>query len=65
MSTYPLSQVLGKWTQGELTADQAIGHILQHLVAQEQQLVQIRQSLAVTTPPVEKTEEAAQVRRRK
>lgn len=31
MSTYPVEELLRKWTQGALTAEQAIGHILQHL----------------------------------
>ena len=31
MSVYSLETVLKKWKHGELTADQAIGQILQHL----------------------------------
>lgn len=33
MSTYPVTTLLHKWTRGELTAEQLIGHLLQHLMA--------------------------------
>lgn len=32
-STYSLPDLLRKWAKSELTVEQAIGHILQHLVA--------------------------------
>jgi hypothetical protein len=31
MSTYPLNELMRKWTKGDLSPEQAIGHILQHL----------------------------------
>lgn len=33
MSTYPVATLLQKWTRGELTAEQVIGHLLQHVMA--------------------------------
>ena len=32
-STYSLPDLLRKWAQGDLTAEQAIGHLLQNLLA--------------------------------
>ena len=31
MSTYSLPDLLHQWAQGNLTADQAVGHVLQNL----------------------------------
>jgi hypothetical protein len=31
-STYSLPELLRKWAQGDLTTEQAVGHILQHLL---------------------------------
>lgn len=43
MSTYSLDELLRKWTQGDLTADQAIGQIVQHLKRlHEQQTLLVR-----------------------
>jgi hypothetical protein len=33
MSTYPVRELLQQWKNHNLDAEQAIGHILQHLVA--------------------------------
>ena len=35
MATYPLRELLSRWQQGTLTVEQAIGQILQHLLALE------------------------------
>ena len=35
MATYPLKELLSRWQQGTLTVEQAIGQILQHLLALE------------------------------
>ncbi len=35
MGTHPLKTLLKLWQRGELTVEQAIGHILQHLIALE------------------------------
>ena len=32
-STYGLAELLRKWALGELTVEQAVGHLLQHLLA--------------------------------
>lgn len=37
-STYPLDQLLQRWRRAELTADQMIGHLLQHVTAQDKRL---------------------------
>ena len=37
MSTYPISELLHRWKQGQLTAEQAIGHLLQHVETLTQQ----------------------------
>lgn len=31
MSAYPLDELLRKWTQGDMSTEQAVGHIIQHL----------------------------------
>jgi hypothetical protein len=38
MSTYPISDLLALWRKGELTADQAIGYMLQNLLTISQRL---------------------------
>ena len=38
MSTYSWTDLLSRWAKGQLTLDQAIGHILQHLIALEKRL---------------------------
>ena len=35
MATYSPQELLKRWEQGILTVEQAIGHILQHLAAQQ------------------------------
>ena len=43
MSTYPIDELLRLWKLGELTAEQAVGHLLQHVAAlTEQQAAQER-----------------------
>ena len=39
MSTYSLTDLLSRWAKGQLTLDQVIGHILQHLIALEKRLI--------------------------
>jgi len=38
MSTYSLPDLLHRWTQGDLTAEQAVGHVLQNLLTLAQRL---------------------------
>ena len=42
MSTYPLSELLHLWKRGELTAEQAIGYMLQHLPDFEERLTALQ-----------------------
>ena len=37
-STYGLDQLLSLWRRGDLTGDQMVGHLLQHLIQQDQRL---------------------------
>ncbi|MEZ4862203.1 MAG: hypothetical protein R3C14_12880 [Caldilineaceae bacterium] len=37
MSTYPLEKLLQLWRREELTVEQMVGHLLQHLAALETQ----------------------------
>ncbi len=41
MSTYSLKELLALWAQGKLTAEQAIGHLLQQVAALEARLSQL------------------------
>lgn len=61
MSTYAVDELLRKWTQGTLTGEQALGHVLQHLKLLHDQIASLEQRLAAaggssgaappTTPP--------------
>ncbi len=37
MSTYPIERLLQMWRREEVTVEQVIGHLLQHLAALEEQ----------------------------
>lgn len=45
MSTYPATDLLRLWSQGEITSDQAIGHLVQNLVAVSQRLTELEKRL--------------------
>ena len=45
MSTYPLPDLLRRWSLGELTPEQTIGHLVQQLIAQSQQLAEVEKRL--------------------
>jgi len=47
-STYPLPKLLTLWKQGELTADQMVGHLFQHQLDQEQRIHHLEKTLLVT-----------------
>jgi hypothetical protein len=32
LSTYPIAELLRRWKLGELTAEQAVGHLIQHFI---------------------------------
>ena len=41
MSTYELPELLKRWKQEQLTIEQLLGQLLQHLVALEQRVSQV------------------------
>ena len=41
MSTYTLPDLISQWAKGDLTPDQAIGHLLQNLFAQANRQVEL------------------------
>ena len=45
MATYTLPEVRHKWSKGELTLEQLIGHLLQHLLAFEPRLSEVEKRL--------------------
>lgn len=65
MSTYPLNELMRKWTQGDMTPEQAIGHILQHLNKMNDQMSTSaeRPEPAVVTTRVTESSNGRRVRR--
>ena len=51
MSTYSLPDLLQQWTQGNLTAEQAIGHVLQNLLPLMQRLSDLEKRLRQLEQP--------------
>lgn len=49
MSMYTLEELLKRWKQETLTVEQAIGQILQHLIALQKQMKELQQ--ATGQPP--------------
>jgi hypothetical protein len=45
MSTHPVPELLQRWAKGELTSEQAIGHLLQHLLGLSQRLSEVEKRL--------------------
>jgi len=45
MSTYPIEKLLQLWRREELTVEQIIGHLLQHLAALEAQTQAIQKQV--------------------
>lgn len=43
MATYPLKTLLKRWQREELTVEQVIGQIIQHLIALEKRLSRLGQ----------------------
>ena len=41
MSTYPLPELLLLWAKGELTAEQAVGHLVQNQLTLSQRLSEL------------------------
>jgi len=44
-STYPLPDLALRWKRNELTAEQMVGHLLQHLAELEQRVHQVERGL--------------------
>ncbi|HMN27756.1 MAG TPA: hypothetical protein PKE45_06320 [Caldilineaceae bacterium] len=53
MSTYSLSDLLHKWSRGELSAEQAIGHLIQHAVITDQRLSEVEKTAALRARQLE------------
>ncbi len=51
MSTYSLPDLLQQWARGNLTADQAIGHLLQNLLTLAQRLTELENRLRQLEQP--------------
>ncbi|MFN8491548.1 MAG: hypothetical protein U0350_28380 [Caldilineaceae bacterium] len=51
MSTYRPSELLQQWTQGNLTTEQAIGHVLQNLLMLAQHLTELEKRLRQLEQP--------------
>ena len=45
MSTYPAPDLLRLWSLGEVTPEQTIGHLVQHLVTLTQRLSELEKRL--------------------
>ncbi len=50
MTIYPPKELLSRWQKETLTVEQAIGQILQHLLAQEKQINKLKQQLPKLPP---------------
>jgi hypothetical protein len=51
MSTHPLPELLKRWGKGDLTSEQLIGHLLQHLLDLSQRLAEVEKRLRQTQEP--------------
>lgn len=49
-STYPLDKLLNLWRRGDLTAEQMVGHLLQHHIELEKRIHHL-EALRPTTLP--------------
>lgn len=45
MATYPIPELLQRWARGEMSADQAAGYMLQHLLKLEQRVAELERAL--------------------
>ena len=54
MSTYPIPDLLQRWAKGELTVEQAVGHVLQHLLTLAQRLAEMERRLRQLEQPLVK-----------
>lgn len=45
MSAYPIPDLLNRWARGELSAEQALGYMLQHLLDLSQRVAELERIL--------------------
>jgi len=50
MAMYPIRELWGRWQREHLTVEQAIGQILQHLLALEKQLAELKRQRPKSPP---------------
>jgi hypothetical protein len=53
MAEYPLQELLSLWYREEVTVEQVIGQIIQHLLALEKQLGELKRQLPPSPPKKE------------
>jgi hypothetical protein len=54
MSTYPIPDLLKLWARGDVTAEQALGYMLQHLLDLSGRVAELEKQLRqLEEPPVE------------
>ena len=51
MSTHPIPDLMQLWRKGDLTAEQAVGHMLQNWVILQQQLADLEKRLRQLEQP--------------
>ena len=54
MSTPPIDELMKRWRQGEITAEQAVGYMMQHLVALSQWRPEVENRLRQLEQPPSK-----------
>jgi hypothetical protein len=54
MAEYPLQELLSLWYREQVTVEQVIGQILQHLIALEKELGELKRQLSKPPPKEEK-----------
>ena len=54
MSTPPIDELMKRWRQGEITAEQAVGYMMQHLVALSQWRPEVEKRLRQLEQPPSK-----------
>ena len=55
MASYPLPEVRRKWSKGELTPEQLLGHLLQHLLELTERLNEVEKPAALRARQLEQS----------
>ena len=55
MSTYPIPELMARWSKGEFTAEQATGHLLQNLLALHQRVNELEKPGALRARELEQS----------